>query len=729
MRVNGLVRKLSPLFRLAVISGVEAAVRLHIHRGDDLDARDAAGATPLILAAARKKKGVVKLLLEAGAAPTLVDFGGRDALAHARAAGCPEIIALLMDTRAQLVVDASLEGVSLLPSEDVCIPQLASVPHSGAKHLASKQWAQNEQLIVESASDGREQASLILDDVPLQAGFEGEWEEETESVAPEGNHQVGEVSKNLHISIGRHKAIDTDEDWSEIDLFLPDRVLSFDRNYCDGVLRTFLLRALREGRVSARELAEISANDDGSSNIEAERLLIFVIGELGAEVDAFGIYDEALCDASPDEELLLSEALDFMQNLSSGRNEPFRFYSKEIRGELLDAEEEIKLGREIEEAGKDALVALRNWPEGLFALIDAAGSIKNKNKMHSLISLPAEEEETSSKGNILDEDEVDENELNTDATDFEAAVAAVKACDKEAVPDIETFGNIRLPWEFLVSLSKRAENNSSGLDFAKAVRRQAIARDRMTRSNLRLALSIAKKYMRSEMPLDDLIQEANIGLMKAVERYDWRKGFRFSTYASWWIRQAITRAIADKGKVVRAPVHAQEAARRIIRERNEFMAINGRFETDSEISRRTGMSLAKTQLYLTLFDDVISLDELDVVSGFSGVDLLAAVDSQNPEEQAMDNSLRTTLMGFLSDLNQRSQEIIVMRFGLSGEEAMTLEEVGQKFGLTRERIRQIEAKALKKLSHESRRLVLMPFVGMDKPSYEAKASSGDTFAG
>lgn len=679
------IRKLSPLFRLAVISGVESAVKLHIKRGDDLNACDSAGVTPLMLAASRKKKGVVRLLLEAGADPTILDLAKRDALAHAHNGGCTETILLL-------------KQVSLNQTNDVCLKE--SVDDSSS----IKQFLQHE--------DNSE--LLIIDSALLDADFDDEWEVEKPTVAPNGNDQVQESSKKLYDVLVKHVAVNSDVDWSDIELFLPDAALPFAKYDNNEPLKLLLLKAYRDGIVSQVELIDICSLEDDERNLNSERALTFVIGELGGVVvETFETDDYSLQDISYEEEILLNEAVEFLQDLAHGRNDPHRFYSKDIRGELLNADEEIQLSREIEAAGNDVLKALINWPEGMSALLEIAdsrsieGSITNElvdevSSFDDLQPVPIEEEH----GEII----IDGMSLKSKIFAFVDSLTKSESGEAQ-LDSSETHQNFRLPWELFVSLSRHVVSHANGSEFSEAFRRQAKARDRLICHNLRLALSIAKKYMWSEMLYDDLIQEANIGLIKAVERYDWRKGFRFSTYATWWIRQSITRAIADKAKVVRVPVHAQEAARRIIRERDEATPLYGRPETAYETASRVGISLAKTHFYLSVFDDADSLDELDLKSGLSRVEMLIAPEAFNPDVLADFSSLQLSIMNTLSDLSERSREVIVMRFGLGKDEGMTLEEVGQHFGVTRERIRQIEAKALKQLSHISRSAVLAPFIG------------------
>lgn len=737
------VRKLNPLLRLAAISGVETALKIHIRRGDDLDARDSSGATPLILAAAKRKRGAVRLLLDAGADPTLVDFKGMDALAHARARKCPETIALLSEALARLaapeldssedspaensrpntgsVADATPE-TSVEPSEpttteaeDPFAPRFDPEPLEEASFsvLTSVFTGTCEREEPSPAEDEQLELELVsLDDNPLYERFEDDWEAEEESVAPEGDESVTEAARHVHETIARYKAVDHDEDWGDTDLYLPARAAPLTREEGDGAVRGLLLAAMREGMVSEEDLIEVCSNADGTRNEEAERLLSVVVGELGATVVEWtGAEAPFRGEPTIEEERLLDDATEFAEELGAGRNDPFKFYSKDLRADLLEAEEEIALGREMEEAGRAALAALARWPEGLSELFDAADRVARGEADPTSFCTgqePSQEYDANFRAEVIVDEE---SEVKEEASFFVSAVAAVKVAQADARRATEALEAARLTRVFLLELAGGAGLNEAGREFAEALCRQSAARDRMILSNLRLALSIAKKYLWSGLPIDDLVQEANIGLIKAVERYDWRRGFRFSTYATWWIRQQVSRSIADTAKVVRAPVHIQDVARKVLRERDQVEARLGRSESTVETSRRIGMSLSKTRLLLSMFEQAESLDELDSATAVARVDLVPDLEAQDPAEVAEQASLRSTLFYMLEELDERSKDVIVLRFGLGGEDAMTLEEVGQHFGVTRERIRQVESKAMRKLSHQNRREVLWPFMG------------------
>lgn len=714
------MRKLNPLLRLAALSGVEVAIKLHIRRGDDLDARDGSGATPLILAAGRRRKGAIRLLVEAGADPRLVDVSGMDALAHAVKSGCLETIAVLNNAMARfaaleppvaLVDEVADPSVGEVESERDAESEAPSTPIEESISVRSDRSS----ALVPKVELGSEPEELAPGCEPLKDLFAEDWEAEQEVSAPEGDETVAEAARQVHKAIRCHKVVDRDEDWEDVDLQLPVRAAPLIRDEGVGAVRSLLFAALREGMVSEERLVEVCSNADGSRNQEAERLLAFVAGELGATVVEWVGSDESFLSApSMEEDRLLAEADEFAEELSSGCNDPGKFYAKDIRGDLLGAEEEVGLGREMEEAGRVALSALAAWPAGMSFVLDAAARVaagEAEAESFSAGPEPSSEEAPASRSLGTADDEDKESELDEDALFFVNAVAVVEAAQGDARRSIEALEEVRLTRGFLMELAGKAGADQAGRDFIDALERQTKARERMILCNLRLALSVAKKYLWSGIPFDDLVQEANIGLMKAVERYDWRRGFRFSTYATWWIRQQVSRSVADTARVVRAPVHAQDAARKVLREREAVEASLGRLETESETARRIGLPLAKTRMLLAMFEDVASLDEVDLDSGLLRTEGPLDTMKSDPADVAERASLRRTLLAMLEELDERSREVILLRFGLMGADAMTLEEVGQHFGVTRERVRQIESKTMRKLSHRNKREILWYFLG------------------
>jgi RNA polymerase primary sigma factor len=224
-----------------------------------------------------------------------------------------------------------------------------------------------------------------------------------------------------------------------------------------------------------------------------------------------------------------------------------------------------------------------------------------------------------------------------------------------------------------------------------------LAKRKLIESNLRLVMAITRNYTRASVPLLDLIQEGNLGLIRAVEKFDYRLGFKLSTYATWWIRQAITRALADQGRTIRLPVHVADQVRRLLRSRRQLAQKLNREPTLAELARDTQQSEERVRELLELVETPVSL-ETPVGDGESLYgDLIEDVNSLAPHEQSAQQARGRELAGALDQLNPRMRRVLSLRFGLDGESPQTLEEVGGELGITRERVRQLETRALREL--------------------------------
>ena len=294
---------------------------------------------------------------------------------------------------------------------------------------------------------------------------------------------------------------------------------------------------------------------------------------------------------------------------------------------------------------------------------------------------------------LSDEDEVDMENLDLSIPDGISIEDPVRMYLKE-------IGKVPLlSAEEEIELAKRMENGDQE------------AKKRLAEANLRLVVSIAKRYVGRGMLFLDLIQEGNLGLIKAVEKFDYRKGYKFSTYATWWIRQAITRAIADQARTIRIPVHMVETINKLIRVSRQLLQELGREPTPEEISEEMGMPVDRVREILKISQEPVSLEtpigeEEDSHLG----DFIQDDNVPVPAEAASFTLLREQLVEVLGTLTEREQKVLRLRFGLDDGRARTLEEVGKEFNVTRERIRQIEAKALRKLRHPSRSKRLKDFL-------------------
>jgi RNA polymerase primary sigma factor len=265
---------------------------------------------------------------------------------------------------------------------------------------------------------------------------------------------------------------------------------------------------------------------------------------------------------------------------------------------------------------------------------------------------------------------------------------------------LKEIGKINLlTFEEEVSLAKAIEKGSQ------------IARESLINANLRLVVSIAKKYIGRGLTFLDLVQEGNQGLMRAVEKFDWHRGFKFSTYATWWIRQAITRAIADQAKTIRIPVHMVETINKVYKATRALTQRLGHEPAIEQIADEVGISIEKVEEIYRISQDTTSLSTPvgDDEDSFLG-DFIEDTTQMSPYEETSKELLRESIEEVLSSLDERETKVLSLRFGLMGETPKTLEEVGKIFNVTRERIRQIEAKALRKLRHPSRRKKLQDYL-------------------
>ena len=469
-------------------------------------------------------------------------------------------------------------------------------------------------------------------------------------------------------------------------------------------------------------------------SLDAERILIQTINDIGAECDERFEYKSdsdnfqvfVTPSVSADETETVDEALRYFDGFTAESNATAKF--RDLHREyLLTASEEIALAQTMETSFETALDALAAWPSGITAfLADCELVASNIKPIEWIVSTTTDSELEEDQSELGDSSEIDvemdeepegsslkSNSDQDTALDSPSLLAKAKElslmAQSNAVKD-EHWSAIRagltaltIQRSYLLSFldDHCLDDHLSAKLFANALLRQRQARDRMTLANLRLVHTHARRFLNFGIDLDDLIQEGNIGLLKGVDRFDWRKGFRFSTYATWWIRQRISRVVADKGKMIRLPVHVYQIAVRVDQAARQWEKEHGVQPSNEQLSTSLGIRRSKIDAMRLEKEPFLSLETC-------GIDELIPPDVSplfihpDPFVKAASSALQKRLCDVLSTLSPREEKIIRLRFGFGMDREHTLEEVGSQFDVTRERIRQVEAKALRKLRNRSR---------------------------
>ncbi|MDR0997964.1 MAG: RNA polymerase sigma factor RpoD [Treponema sp.] len=478
----------------------------------------------------------------------------------------------------------------------------------------------------------------------------------------------------------------------------------------DDPIRLYLREIGRENLLTAEQEVELSKQmEDGENIIKG------VVKKSGMIIPEFYHIAQKAFSKKDLRELNLSKK-EITEHMTE-RRRLNQFYKETLRSILGDLKNYIDIKRRLIARGgnffedreladlKNRIMEIVNGaelhPEEITGFsekfIQAAKKIKRYKKEQERIEKHlrvASLKELRTLGRFLtirEERERLETELGLSSDEIKEKIRLIQVTEKK-------FHQMEAEFEESVeSINQMAKEINRGRSMMKS------AKDRLIKANLRLVVSIAKKYTNRGLHFFDLVQEGNIGLIKAVEKFEYQKGFKFSTYATWWIRQAITRSISDQARTIRVPVHMIEQINKVVRESRQLMQVLGREPADEEIAERLGWTTQRVKSVKNVAREPISLEtpigeEEDSLLG----DFIEDKDVENPASQTAFTLLQEQLSGVLATLPAREQEVLKMRFGLDDGYSLTLEEVGLYFNVTRERIRQIEAKALRRLRHPKR---------------------------
>ena len=748
MKISYKTKPLSPLLKATIKAGALDAVKLQIERGAQLNAVDSAGLSAVMLAVIFKQPDIFQYLIEAGASLELIDSKGMSAIDYAEASGVEKIKESIRDVQNKtinttsdpnLLREAISDQIINQSTESKIEQEKVSFKTTSIEFEDSKEIEKEQNLIQEVDSHLVDFNFELDEDLSFDAGWaldtSDHWCSDEEIEVPENDLACLVEAETIYNKIVNHQILDIDTiDWSDIEIDLPvsqQRVINIKDEFSH--LYYLLIQSTIKGMVSYSQVLQAIKIDIGETYIDtALPVILNLFGDLGVLIEDFKPFEVNYEDdgINPSESLIEDSLINLNYELEGDLFSLNIYFSQIQKFELIDRDEEERIGLQMNIALLVLAKNIANLPTHYWSkVVDIFENSSNKEENKLLVEESEVDEEISVS------DEIKNNEIseiangnsletkeNNETLNFGDIVIQLRKNHKS----YESNQYIPRPKiKDLDKLLKIVEEDFIDIDAKEIIHpitKYKKAREKLIKANFRLVNYFAKKYALSGVPLEDLIQEGNIGLLTAVDRYDYQLGYKFSTYATWWIKQSITRAIANTNRLIRLPVHMYELvssieiARQSLEDEGLPVTISSLAHKAecSELNVRKAISADHAVVF---FDDILGeeneyLKESEIISPFSG-----------PEDVILAADLRRAIYKQLAELDERPAKILELRFGLKDDNDLTLEEVGSQFNVTRERIRQIEAKALKKLRHISRSEYLEPFITFIKEDLKEEEST------
>ena len=748
MKISYKTKPLSPLLKATIKAGALDAVKLQIERGAQLNAVDSAGLSAVMLAVIFKQPDIFQYLIEAGASLELIDSKGMSAIDYAEASGVEKIKESIRDVQNKtinttsdpnLLREAISDQIINQSTESKIEQEKVSFKTTSIEFEDSKEIEKEQNLIQEVDSHLVDFNFELDEDLSFDAGWaldtSDHWCSDEEIEVPENDLACLVEAETIYNKIVNHQILDIDTiDWSDIEIDLPvsqQRIINIKDEFSH--LYYLLIQSTIKGMVSYSQVLQAIKIDIGETYIDTVLPVILnLFGDLGVLIEDFKPFEANYEDdgINPSESLIEDSLINLNYELEGDLFSLNIYFSQIQKFELIDRDEEERIGLQMNIALLVLAKNIANLPTHYWSkVVDIFENSSNKEENKLLVEESEVDEEISVS------DEIKNNEIseiangnsletkeNNETLNFGDIVIQLRKNHKS----YESNQYIPRPKiKDLDKLLKIVEEDFIDIDAKEIIHpitKYKKAREKLIKANFRLVNYFAKKYALSGVPLEDLIQEGNIGLLTAVDRYDYQLGYKFSTYATWWIKQSITRAIANTNRLIRLPVHMYELvgsieiARKSLEDEGLPVTISSLAHKAecSELNVRKAISADHAVVF---FDDILGeeneyLKENEIISPFSG-----------PEDVILAADLRRAIYKQLAELDERPAKILELRFGLKDDNDLTLEEVGSQFNVTRERIRQIEAKALKKLRHISRSEYLEPFITFIKEDLKEEEST------